>query len=174
VTECYDSWGNKNLVKEWDKNSSNFNQDVAELVMPVVEVCRKINTSKLSKAVIHGDMQRKHVLKNKRGEYCILDFGCMSFDAKVNDLSTYLAWFCLAPDTWDSWEEIWDKVVQEYQSIQHLNDYELSLLQILTRASYANYFLTTSLMMAGGDTTDETREWHDQAREMLHRTLVWG
>jgi Ser/Thr protein kinase RdoA (MazF antagonist) len=173
VTECYDSWGNKNLVTEFEKHKQSLSKGVRNKVESIVDECRLVEASRLSRAVIHGDMQRKHVLKRGVGEYCILDFGCMSCDAKVYELSTYLAWFCLAPNTWDMHREITDAVVSVYQNTHHLNPYELSLLKSLTRASYASYYMTTSLMIESGDKGRETAEWHNLAKLMLDKTSEW-
>src|SRR3989344_1201319 len=99
VDELYDSWGNKNLLKEYEKSRNNLTSQQDKLIAPIVEGFKKVDFSKFQKAVIHGDLQRKHVLKSSEGEYCILDFGCMSHDAKVVEISTFLAWFCLQEDT---------------------------------------------------------------------------
>jgi len=167
VTEVYDAWGNKNLVKEYVTHSEAISNVVKEKVAPVVEEFKSIDFHAFSQGVIHGDMQRKHVLKNTKGEYCILDFGCMSHDAKVIDLSTYLAWFCLGEDNWANNKQIIHDVLEIYNKTHSLSQAEVEALPILIRAAYAAYFLTTSLLIDEGDVSLETRNWHQSAERLL-------
>ncbi|OGD91800.1 hypothetical protein A3D81_01535 [Candidatus Curtissbacteria bacterium RIFCSPHIGHO2_02_FULL_40_17] len=167
VDELYDSWGNKNLLKEYEKSRNNLTSQQDKLIAPIVEGFKKVDFSKFQKAVIHGDLQRKHVLKSGKGKYCILDFGCMSNDSKVIELSTFLAWFCLQEDTWEQREEIIDKVINNYASIHQLSSQETASIPTLIKASYAAYFLRTSILIKEGDTSEETKEWHEKSNKLL-------
>lgn len=170
VVEAYNSWGNKNLVKEFEKRKATISSEIKSLIVPVVEECRKVDMAEFSKSVIHGDMQRKHVFRNSSGEYCIFDFGCMSYDAKVIDVSTYLAWFCFGIDTWKDHHRIMHDVIATYTQTHPFSEKELQALPVLTRASYASYLLITSDKIAAGDTSEETTMWNHQAKELLIRS----
>jgi Ser/Thr protein kinase RdoA (MazF antagonist) len=174
IEDTYDSWGNKNILKEYEVNKDKLTADQLALIKPVIQEFKTLEFNSFSKAVIHGDMQRKHVLKSVSGKYCILDYGCMSFDAKVIDLSTYLAWFCLNDQkSWRQRNEIYEEVVKEYCKTHKLTDIELVSLKPLVCASYAAYYQTTSVMINEGDTSGETLEWHNQAEEMLKLYQDW-
>ena len=173
VASSYDSWGNKNIVAEYDKHKDKVASDKRKLIEEVVEQVRALDFTRFQKGVIHGDMQRKHVLKNKSEQYCLLDFGCMANDAIVIDISTYLAWFCLAEDTWDRRDEIIRLVLKEYGKQHTLSDYELHAIPLLIRAAYAAYFFKTSILINNGDMSDETNEWHEAAERMLRLTSEW-
>jgi len=173
VEEIYDSWGNKNLIEEYAKNKGKISKDIDKFLVPVVDELSGIDFSKFSNSLIHGDMQRKHVLKNKQGEYCILDLGCMRNDAKVYDLSVHFAWFCLAEDTWDKKEEIVSLVLDAYTKLNKLTPAELRSIPLLTKAAYAAYLLRTSLLIQAGDRSDETHEWHNRSKKMLELMNSW-
>ncbi|NTU47002.1 phosphotransferase [Candidatus Roizmanbacteria bacterium] len=170
VEEDYDSWGNKNLIKEYERTKQYLLPDQMKLLNPAITRFSDLDFSRFSKAVIHGDMQRKHVLKNNKGEYCILDFGCASYDAKLIELSTFLAWFCLSSENWNKKDEIIQTVVDEYQKIHMLSVYELESIPALIQAAYASYFLRTSVLINTGDTSTETKQWHEEAKQMLEKT----
>lgn len=144
------------------------------LINGIDEECKSIDISKFSKSVIHGDMQRKHVIKNENGEYCILDFGCMAYDPKVIELSTYLAWFCLQEDTWKDKDLIYKTVLTIYNNTHYLSDKEIDSIPTLIRTSYAAYYLTTSVMINEGDMSEETIEWNKKAKKMLELTKNWN
>ncbi len=167
VTEAYDDWGNKNLAKEFDASSADISLIVKEKVAIVDNELRNLDTSNFSKSVIHGDMQRKHVLRNLAGQYCILDFGCMSHDLKVVDLSTYLAWFCLSEDNWHNRSQIMTEVIDVYLDFHPLSSAEIDSLPVLIRASYAAYYLKTSQLISQGDNSQETKDWHQQSESLL-------
>lgn len=141
IDETYDSWGNNNLLNEYS-NTIVKNEEVKKDLLPIINFLEGFDTYQFSKGVIHGDMQRKHVLKNK-DKLCIIDYGCMRNDLKVYDLSTFLAWFCLGEDNWDQKDDIFKKVINEYTKINPLSDGEIRSIKPLVTASYAAYYLKT-------------------------------
>lgn len=173
IHEVYDSWGNKNILVEYKKVKNLIPQDIFELISPVIVEVANIDFSGFHTSIIHGDLQRKHVLKNKDNKYCFLDLGCMRNDAIVYDISILLAWFCLSPDTWDMKDEIVKKVLERYQKIHSLTQREIDAVFPLIKAAYAAYLMKTSVLIRQGDTSQETREWHEKAKEMLEKCNKW-
>lgn len=167
VEECYDSFGNKNLIKEFSKVKDRLSKEVLELTYSTIQQVESIDWEGFSKSLIHGDVQRKHVLY-QNGEYLILDFGCMSYDYKVFEISTLLAWFCFSPDTWPDREEIFSSVIAVYTKRHLLSPEELQAIWILTLAAYCSYFLRTwCLINLENDESEETLDWYNQAKQML-------
>jgi Ser/Thr protein kinase RdoA (MazF antagonist) len=167
VKEAYDSWGANNLVQEFKRNHQQLPSDVAGEIQPIVHVLEKLDTSHFTQAIIHGDMQRKHVLKSDDKTYCILDLGCMRNDVVAVDIATYLAWFCLQEDTWKLCKEIIEKVLETYQKKHSLTSEEITAIPHIMRASYAAYFLKTTLLIQDGDQSEETIEWNKKAKTLL-------
>ncbi|HYK08580.1 MAG TPA: phosphotransferase [Candidatus Eisenbacteria bacterium] len=174
IVDSYDSWGSKNLVREYAENGNHVSEDIQKIIFPIVQEMKKLDISTFSKGIIHGDLQRKHVLKSKEGAYCLLDMGCIRKDAKVFDLSIFLAWFCLGEETWDKKDEIIKDILKEYTKINPLSQEELVVLPMLVQASYAAYLLKTSVLLKFGDTSEETRNWHDQSLKMLKLFEMWN
>ena len=170
ISESYDSWGNKNLVKEFDENIAVIPADVKKKIEHIVEKIRHAQLNELPKAVVHGDMQRKHVLKDTQDNLCVIDFGCMSYTARIIDLSTFIAWFCLCEQNYVQWGDILSRVVDVYEDLHKLTIEEKELLFLFVRASYAAYFLKTSLLIQEGDQSEETKIWNAQASKMLDLT----
>lgn len=167
VDHEYDSWGIKAFSEEYKKKKDKLTSEQDLLIKEVYLDYTKLDMSNFSKSVIHGDMQRKHVIKNDSNEYCILDFGCMAYDYKVIELATYLAWFCLQEDTWKDKALIYKEVLDIYNSIHNLTEEEISSLPLLIKASYSAYYMTTSVMINAGDTSEETLDWHNRSKKLL-------
>ena len=163
----YDSWGNANLMREYKRDQDHVAREVKDLITPVLDQLRKIDTSTFTHGLIHGDIQPNHVLKNRQGEYCILDFGVARYDALVYEISTHLAWFCLNKKSWDNYEEIVRKVSMEYTKVIKLGREEIATIPLLIAASYAAYYFRTSILIGEGDNSKETREWNKKAKEMM-------
>lgn len=173
VRSTYDSWGIKNFVKEYEIKKDKLTSEQNLLIKNNYEDFLKIDMQNFSKSVIHGDMQRKHVIKNATGKYCILDFGCMAYDAKVIELGTYLAWFCLQEDIWKDRDLIYKEVLDIYNSTHHLSVDEINILPTLIKASYSAYYMTTSVMINEGDRSEETLDWHNRSKKMLELSKDW-
>lgn len=173
VREAYDSWGNKNLVQEYDQIKHILSSQVSDKVIQTVEEMRTIPFQEFPRAVIHGDMQRKHVLKNKLRELRIIDFGCAAYDVRVIDLSTCIAWFCLSQNNRNDWGSIFQSVTQSYEHIIPLDEREKRALPACIEASYAAYFLKTSQLITEGDDSKETKEWNTLSLSLLDLFREW-
>src|SRR6185437_2055635 len=85
ITPSYDSWGTLNLPGEFARKQTLVSEETRRLVAPLADAIANIRLCEAHRRIIHGDLQRKHVLKNDRGHYCILDFGCMDYSYPVVD-----------------------------------------------------------------------------------------
>lgn len=167
----YDSWGNANLMRELKRDQDRASQEVKDKIKSVVDRLRQLDTAEFCHGLIHGDIQPNHVLKNERGEYCILDFGVARYDAVVYELSTHLAWFCLSEKSWKNYAVILKRVITEYTKLIRLRQAEIDVIPVLIAASYASYYLRTSILIAEGDASRETREWNRGAGRLLELAL---
>lgn len=171
IDESYDSWGNKNLLKEFTVTpirSPSVIHDVGE----IVKMLKCLSFDGFSRGVIHGDMQKKHVLKHNE-TLCIIDFGCMSFDYIVYELSTFLAWFCIDSDRWNEKESITADVIATYSQHRAVSAAEVASLPLLITSSYAAYYLKTTELIERGDSSLETQEWHNSAKELFYKAVTW-
>lgn len=174
VGSGYDSWGIKAFPEEYKNKSGQLTPAQNLCVKKVYLDYMKLDMNRFSKSVIHSDMQRKHVIKNTSGEYCILDFGCMAHDYKVIELATYLAWFCLQEDTWKDKDAIFSEVLKIYNAVHNLSVPEVLSLKLLIKVSYSAYYMTTSVMINEGDKSEETLDWNSRSKKMLELTKNWN
>ena len=172
VDATYDSWGSNNLLNEYF-NTKVKNEEVKKEILPIINFLEEFDTYKFSRGVIHGDMQRKHVLKNST-KLCIIDYGCMRNDLKVYDLSIFLAWFCLGEENWEEREKIFNSVIDEYIKINPLANSEIESLNPLITASYAAYYLKTQELLEQGDKSKDTLDWNNSAKDLYRKSLIWS
>lgn len=160
ITPSYDSWGTLNLPDQFARKQALVSGATRRLVAPLADALASMKFGHARKRIIHGDLQRKHVLKDARGRYCILDFGCMDYSYPIVDLGIFLALFCLEDSTPTSAQQIIVDVLNVYRSCAPLPTEHIALLGTLIRATWASYLLTSDFLMRGGDRTRQTRQWH--------------
>lgn len=166
VVSDYDSWGVTNIVAEYQKNKRYIRQEDFSAISSAVEEFSSINFSQCKKTLIHGDMQKAHVLKNKNGCYCIIDFGCMANDYSVFDLGIFFGQLGIDIDH-SHLSKIIVKSLSEYKKRYRLSEYEISLIPAIMRVQNAAYVIKTSYLKAAGDNSEQTEYWYTYCKRGL-------
>jgi Ser/Thr protein kinase RdoA (MazF antagonist) len=160
ITPHYDAWGTLNLPREFQRTRHNVCAETARLVAPLADAVNDISFGDAQRSVIHGDVQRKHVLKNDSGRLCVLDFGCMDYSYPIVDLGVFLALFCLESSDPDHAKTLIGDVLAAYTNEASLPAQHVALLGTLVRATWAAYLLASEMRLLQGDRSAQTREWH--------------
>ncbi len=168
IHKNYDSWGTVNLLKEYRLKGKYLTKEDRKLLDPVINDFKKINFSQLPKSIIHGDLHKDHVLKNRRGEYCLIDLDVMDFNARVVDLAIFLALIAYELDSAQKDRETYKFILKEYQHHIQLNRYELQVLPTLIRATYLVYLIRSNFeLIVNRDRSKQTSDWFYLARKGL-------
>jgi len=174
VAENYDSWGARNFAAEFGKKQQYLSPEHKGPVKQALKEFEKLDFSRYPKSLIHGDIQRKHVLKNHRGDYVLLDFGCANFDPRVLDPAIFLATFCFDEKSWTIRSDIIETLRYNYFEPLRFTERELQALPALVKATYASYMLNASyLQNKQGDESEQTANWLNFSSKMLELLLDW-
>lgn len=147
VHKNYDSWGTTHLLEEFPKKKQYLGKNDLALIRPVIEKLQTVDFSEFRKCLIHGSLEKQNVLKNSQGKYCILDLGCLDFNAAVIDLAIFLAAFCLNPAlSLDQNRLIYNLVISGYLRTNSLSTLEMDTLPLLIKAAYASYLLAPNYL----------------------------
>ncbi len=176
VSRYYDDWGAANLVIEFEAKREILAAGDLSVVEDVVSRFKTIDLLRFRQCAIHGDLYRAHVLKSSRGEYCIIDFGCLDYNAAVLDLAIFIAHLCLDCDlTPDQSQRIYKLATDAYCTSGSLDGAELAALPVLIAASYGAYIIaTTSLIVQKNDRSPQTQQWMSISRGKLESFLQSG
>jgi len=167
ITPSYDSWGTLHLPGEFARKQALVSDETRTLVAPLADAIASMKFGRVRKRIIHGDLQRKHVLKDDHGRCCILDFGCMDYSYPIVDLGIFLALFCLEGSAPTPAQQIIADVLNVYRSCAPLPTEHIALLGTLIRATWASYLLAADFLIRGGDHTRQTRQWRRFALKSL-------
>lgn len=167
VAPSLDSWGTLNLPFEFERKKTCVSAETIRLVEPLSDAIAQMKFGKGRRRIIHGDLQRKHVLRDDAGHYCILDFGCIDFSYPIVDLGIFLALFCLEGVAPSDAPRLITLVLDAYCAAEALPTQHVALLGTLIRATWASYLLTADFLMRQGDRSQQTRQWYHFALKSL-------
>jgi Ser/Thr protein kinase RdoA (MazF antagonist) len=167
IGHTYDSWGTLNLPEEFARKRAYVGEETVALVAPLAEAVAGLKFRRARHAIIHGDLQRKHVLQNSSNHFCVLDFGCADYNYPIVDLGIFLALFCLLDTQPAAAHKIIGDVLDTYLALAPLPARHTALLSALIRATWAAYLLTADFLMRQEDRSPQTRQWYRSALRSL-------
>lgn len=168
IHHYYDTMGIVNLSTEYSKKISALSPEEQMTISPVIHKFQKIKLSTFPQSIIHGAFEKENVLKNTNGDICLLDFGCMDFNASILDIATFIANFTLYLDPLRR-KLIIHLILETYQKYRPLLPEELSALPTLIRSQYTAYIICMSYhMRIEHDMTKQTQSWLDRGWDGLH------
>jgi Ser/Thr protein kinase RdoA (MazF antagonist) len=139
---AYDPWQPHYFLRSYKESADLLKEPAKSLIQDLLENFKKIDQKKLPKSVIHADFMRNNLLKNNRGQYCLLDFGVVNFGPRITDLAVFLAGFCMNP--YDSLEKnrlAYQAGLTAYDQEIHLTAYEKTHLVTMVQAAYACFYM---------------------------------
>ncbi len=165
----YDSWSVLNIPSEYTKNAPYIPERDRPMADRAVELYSAIDLSGFRKSLVHGDIQREHVLKNDKGTLCIIDWACMSNNSCVVDLGIFYAQFGIDLSM-DLLRSFISDSLKIYTKKTPLSSKEIASIPILMRAHHAAYLMKTSYLIYGKhDTSQQTQDWFNFSSQGLRQ-----
>jgi len=172
----YDPWQPHYLDRSYLESKDLINVSKRGLLEELLYKFSKIDQTKLVKSVIHADFMRNNLLKNTKGDYCLLDFGVVNAGPRLSDLAVFLAGFCMNP--YDSLEKnslCYQTGLTAYDREINLTDYEKEHLGTMVQAAYACFYLPALYEKKIEDNqTEENNYWIQLGKAGLLMTKKMG
>ncbi len=155
----YDTLGIVNFKDVYDQEAHVLPAPERNDIKRILEEFRLIDLSKFRQSVIHGTLEKENVFKDAQGAYCILDLGCMDYNASIVDMATFLANFTIDIDGKETVQMIRDVVV-EYQKLHTLTADERLALPLLIKTQYAILVIgMRHAIQIEHDDSKQTKHW---------------
>lgn len=159
VYSDYDSWGLVNITSEYTKNAQYVPTEYRSVVNKTVKSYKAIDVSNFKKSLIHGDIQKAHILRNEKDDLCVIDWGCMSNNPSVADLGIFYSQLGTHLSI-SSLQSIVADSLKIYLQESPLSSKEIASIPTFMRASHAAYLIKTSYLIFGEhDTSQQTQDW---------------
>lgn len=167
IGRYYDTLGIANLAEEFEKKSDALFADEITQIKPVVAKLRKLKIGTFRQSIIHGSVEKENVLKNSEGTLCLLDLGCMDYNASVLDIATLIANFsAYLPE--GKRTHLTGLILTTYQQSITLTREEIAALPSLIRAQYAAHIIgMTYHLRKDHDMSKQTQTWLDRGWDGL-------
>lgn len=140
IKPIYDEWFPSNFLREYKQNKILLDSDYIPIVNKIGQEFEKIQFNKFKLGLVHGDLSREHVMKDEKGDYCILDFGGVNINYPIVDLAFAMSYYCLELNSLLSPQFLiprYSILLDTYRSIFPLSTYEIECLPTLIRSNYA-------------------------------------
>src|SRR3989344_9623257 len=171
IGRYYDTMGIANFLSQYKKFNRYLLKNDTKIFKGLVQEYADVSMKKLRKCVIHGTFETENILK-RGNKLCLLDLGCMDFNAAIFDIATFISNYTLDLSPQEKRRRI-QLIVQTYQKTFPLTKDELHALPICVKAQYAVILLRTNYYRIKHlDTTPLTKLWYDRARRGLEQWSI--
>ncbi|MBI4065187.1 phosphotransferase [Candidatus Gottesmanbacteria bacterium] len=166
IGRYYDTMGIANLLSQFKKFHRYLTDSHEQRVSQVVREYQSLPHNRFRRCIIHGTLESENILK-RDDNLCLLDLGCMDYNAAIYDVATFLANYTLDIPHGEKQRRI-DLVVNHYQLTLPLVSYERDALVPLIHAQYAIIYLRTNYYVTKlRDTSKLTINWLEKAKRGL-------
>ncbi len=167
IQPYYDTLAIANVQKEFQLKKDALSADELSLITPVIAKFSRIKLPAFPQSIIHGTFEKENVLKNPAGDLCLLDFGCMDYNASVLDIATCIANVTLYLDKVRR-DQVIRVMLDTYHASRPLTPEERAALPTLIRCQYAAYAIGMSHhMRIDHDMSKQTQTWLDRGWDGL-------
>lgn len=171
IDHYYDTMGIANVAHEYALKKDALFPDEQTIIEPIIAKLRRIKLATLPQSIIHGTVEKENILKNNLGELCLLDLGCMDYNARILDIATFIANVTVYLNE-EKRKHFTDLILSTYQTSHPLTREELAALPTLIRAQFvACIIVMTYKMRSHHDMTKQTQSWLDRGWGGLKKNL---
>lgn len=172
IPNYYDTLGIVSVAREYKNKSEALSPDEQAKIVPIINKFQRINLKAFPQSIIHGTPEKENVLKNAGGALCLLDLGCMDYNASVLDIAVLIANFTLYV-TEEKRTHIIRTIIDAYSAIRPITPTELAALPVLVSTQYAAYIIGMSFhMRREHDMTKQTQTWLDRGWDGLNAYML--
>ncbi len=167
IGRYFDTLGIMNVPEEFEKKNDAFFTEELSLIKPVISKLQHIDIASFHHSIIHGTMEKENILKNSGGQLCLLDLGCMDYNASILDIATFIANFTLYL-TEEKRTHVIELILTTYQQSRQLSRGEIAALPTFIRAQFVAYIIgMTYHMRKDHDMSKQNQTWLDRGWDGL-------
>lgn len=137
----YDSWAVSNFLKEFKKKQKYLDTASKKVLDRLAKEFSKFRIATLPHCLVHGDIIKTNVLRNKAGRIFIIDFSVSNYYPRIQELAVLLC-SCLFDEKHP--EKIARQrnfAIREYQRYVQLTDGEINAFPIFCDVAHAMHVL---------------------------------
>ncbi|MDP2671790.1 MAG: phosphotransferase [bacterium] len=156
----YDSWAITSFPKEFEKIEKFLEKEDAQLITPLLENFARINLDTLPHCLVHGDIIKTNVIRDKKGEIFLIDFSVSNYYPRIQELAVLLCNILFDEDKLEAFPDNYKLALQEYQKVVSLTKEELEYLPLFVKIAHATHIIgATKEREFNQNTSEENDYW---------------
>lgn len=137
----YDSWAVSNFLKEYRKKRKYLSNTAIKVLDKLAKEFSKLRLAALPHCLVHGDIIKTNVLKDKTGKLFIIDFSVSNYYPRIQELAVLLC-SCLFDEKHpERIAQQRDFAIREYQKYTRLTGKEIKAFPIFCDVAHAMHIL---------------------------------
>ncbi|MDO4742278.1 MAG: phosphotransferase [Candidatus Saccharibacteria bacterium] len=151
----YDSWSPLNFKEEYRQKRGYVPNEYKEKFDSLLADFDKIDFIKLPRSFIHGDIVSTNVMVDKDGEIWIIDFTVSGYLPRIIELAILACDICLNRDSKQKTYSNISLLLDEYDRLIPLTDYERQVFSEFYKLTNAMHILQTYFLAGQGKNSKE-------------------
>lgn len=140
IERYYDTLGIMQAPGSYEKYKSALTTEEQDKLIPIIRELTSLDLTACRHSLIHGTMEKENILKDANGVICLLDLGCMDYNASILDIATFIANFTVDQESTKRDKTI-QTILTTYETFHPISEVERTALPTLIRAQYAAYVI---------------------------------
>ena len=170
LSHIYDSWAILNFGLEYEKKKKYLKNNEIKIFEPLINEFNSTDFEKLPKSLVHGDLLKTNVLKDKLGKIWIVDFSVANLYPRILEIAI-AATHLLFDSSKEKTAENLKTLLEEYGKHIKLTHEEKEVLPKFMQFSYAIEYLNTIIEeRVKRNKSNENCSLHEEAKTGLE----WG
>ena len=161
----YDSWAISNFLKEYNKKKQYLSAKDRKVIDLLAKQFSRLSFGKFPHCLVHGDIHRANVLKDKKGQLFIIDFSVANYYPRIQELAVLLCSILFDEKHPENAESQRRFALAEYQKYIPLTKYELDCFSLYCDVAHAMHVLqATYEQEKNRNTSKENSYWLNLGR----------
>ena len=167
----YDNYSFIKLKENFEKNKSMLPKWLINDISVFLECYNKIDFTRLPNCFIHTDLASTNIIKDKKNKLYVIDYASAGSGIRILDIVVCIN-RCIFDYTDIDYSLKMEKYfIEKYQKYIKLEEYELSILNILKKANaYACFIL--EYVKFERNKTKENQYWYDTDLKIIQNTNI--
>lgn len=163
-----DTWATRNFLEQYPVKSKALNKAEKKLVTPLLDDFKNLEINKLPHCLVHGDITRTNVMRDKSNKIWVIDFGVSAYQPRIIELAVLFHDICIDLENHDNTRKKRELALNQYSKSIKLTQTELKALPILTKVTHAMYFMSSAYMeRILKEPSEETTFWLTRSKKAL-------
>ncbi len=170
-----DTWATRNFLEQYPVKRKALDTEEKKLVTPLLNDFKRIKFDALPHCLVHGDIIRTNVMKDKENKIWVIDFGVTAYQPRIIELAVLLHDICNDLGSPRIARKKRELALNEYSKSIQLTQLEMEVLPTFTKVTHAMYLMSSAYMeRVLKVSSEENTLWLTRSKQYLIHSIDWN